>query len=229
MQRENKQGSAGGDGYTNPVHLPPTGQNGYGEIIGCHCNKCMQREKKQHNKKHLVYSDGKTLMYDNHCDACLEPISPLDENTKEVQREKKCRDCNGTGKSYTFNLQEGQEPDDCFDCKGTGEIENKWQDRFLKFIRLLNEKHEWCIGHSEGQHCHLDNEPDNNENIVPDLLAFIQSELKAREEEIKESFIKEFFGSGERWYNYGFSDDEEREIAIKEVEGEWEDIINNIK
>jgi len=31
--------------------------------------------------------------------------------------ENHCKDCNGTGHSYTFNLQEGQEPDPCMSCK----------------------------------------------------------------------------------------------------------------
>lgn len=36
----------GSGGSSAPVHLPPTGVNGKGEIIGCHCKKCMPRTYK---------------------------------------------------------------------------------------------------------------------------------------------------------------------------------------
>lgn len=43
--RDDIQGGSGGNGYTNPVHIPPTGENGYGEITGCKCKKCILIKK----------------------------------------------------------------------------------------------------------------------------------------------------------------------------------------
>jgi len=40
--------------------------------------------KKAHNKKHLVYSDGKILMYDNHCDACTGDKQNIQERIQEL-------------------------------------------------------------------------------------------------------------------------------------------------
>lgn len=40
--KENEiQGSSGGNGYNSPVHIPPTGENGYGKTVGCNCEKCL--------------------------------------------------------------------------------------------------------------------------------------------------------------------------------------------
>ena len=51
-------------------------------------------------------------------------------------------------------------------------------ERFDELIKELNEKYKYCVAHCEGQFCHLDDEKDNDENIVPELKQFITEELK---------------------------------------------------
>ncbi len=38
-------GVAGTNGRDNPVHIPPTGVNGYGEVVGCQCEKFLPKEE----------------------------------------------------------------------------------------------------------------------------------------------------------------------------------------
>ena len=46
------------------------------------------KSKPKHNKKHLVYSDGKTLIFDNHCDECKKHAEKENNMTNETWNEK---------------------------------------------------------------------------------------------------------------------------------------------
>lgn len=68
-----------------------------------------------------------------------------------------------------------------------------------------------------------------NEAVIDWWLSKIDSLLTSQRDSFKKAFIKEFFMSGERWYNYGFENEEERNDALKEVEEEFEDLITQSK
>jgi len=64
--------------------------------------------------------------------------------------------------------------------------------------------------------------------ILQDRQEAYNAGRQSREEEIKKSFIEEFYKSGERWYNYMFDNEEEAKDALESVEEEWNDIIEAI-
>lgn len=58
---------------------------------------------------------------------------------------------------------------------------------FEQLILALNKKHDLCIGHSEGQFCHLDDNQNNTENIVPELKTFLRKALAEQDRISRES------------------------------------------
>lgn len=73
-------------------------------------------------------------------------------------------------------------------------------------------------------------DPDKFVFVEEEVKSFVQSEIDRavgeRERGIRASFIDYFFGSGERWYAYGFEDDGSRKEALEQVEEEWDEIIS---
>lgn len=65
---------------------------------------------------------------------------------------------------------------------------NLTQKEEEEFDKKLDEAHyEWCIGHNEGQYCHLDDEADNDENIIPFIKAYLSQKKAEWQNEVIEA------------------------------------------
>ncbi len=60
------------------------------------------------------------------------------------------------------------------------------------------------------------------------IKAFIKQELDVQLEEIKKSFVEEFYQAGGLWLPYSLEDKEEEENAMDSVLAYWQSIIDRI-
>lgn len=57
-----------------------------------------------------------------------------------------------------------------------------WEGIENEFDELIKKNHyKWCVAHDEGQFCHLDDDKDNTENIIPIIKSFLRSKIEEAE------------------------------------------------
>ncbi len=103
--------------------------------------------------------------------------------------------------------------------------QQKLEEEFECFLNKWHPKDELnnCIGHQEGQYCHLDDEKDNEENIIPEIKAFYRQKLsqllKEERAEVIREVEKERLSKWQEQMNHSFSDGAKvgRQELIKEL------------
>jgi hypothetical protein len=67
-------------------------------------------------------------------------------------------------------------------------IRKDWELEFDEYLSKY--EHEWCCAHNESLYCHLDDEIENTENVVPYIKDFISKTIKSKLEAVEGEILE---------------------------------------